>query len=56
MRADYEYPEITYEPSLYLWDYLKKSGASGYFLALSGGADSAAVALVVYNMCQLLYK
>lgn len=41
---------------MFLWDYLKKSRASGYFLALSGGADSAAVALVVYNMCKLLVK
>jgi NAD+ synthase (glutamine-hydrolysing) len=39
-----------------LWDYLKKSKASGYFLALSGGADSAAVSLVVYNMCKLLME
>jgi NAD+ synthase (glutamine-hydrolysing) len=48
--------KVDYEPSLYLWDYLKKSKATGYFLALSGGADSAAVALVVYNMCRLLHK
>jgi NAD+ synthase (glutamine-hydrolysing) len=45
---------MTYEPSCWLWDYLKKSGASGFFLPLSGGIDSAAVALIVFNMCKLL--
>ena len=44
----------TLEPSCWLWDYLKKSGASGLFLPLSGGVDSGAVALVVFNMCRLL--
>lgn len=45
---------MTYEPSCWLWDYLKKSGASGFFLPLSGGIDSSAVALIVFNMCRLL--
>ena len=31
-------------------DYLKKTGAGGYCLALSGGRDSAMVALLVYRM------
>ena len=35
--------EIAYVSACYLWDYLRKSGASGYFLALSGGADSGSV-------------
>lgn len=48
--------EISYGPSCYMWDYLKRSGGMGYFLALSGGADSAASALVVYNMCRIVYK
>jgi NAD+ synthase (glutamine-hydrolysing) len=56
IRKDYECDHVTYEPSVYLWDYLKKSKANGFFLALSGGADSAAVALVVYNLCKLLFK
>lgn len=48
--------EITWGPSLYLWDYLRRSGAGGYFLPLSGGADSCSVALVVYNMCRLIFS
>ena len=28
----------------------------GYFLPLSGGADSGTSALIVYNMCLLLYE
>ena len=54
VKKDYEKVGVTYEPSVYLWDYLKKSKATGFFLALSGGADSAAVALTVYNMCKVL--
>ena len=38
-----------------MWDYLRRSGASGFFLPLSGGADSAAVAAIVYAMCHLAY-
>lgn len=47
---------MMYAPSCYLWDYLKRSGAIGFFLALSGGSDSAASAFIVYNMCQLVYE
>jgi len=52
----YHYPHMTVEPSLWLWEYLKKTGASGFFLPLSGGLDSAAVAMVIYNMADILYK
>ena len=45
---------IKYEPSLYLWDYLRKTGARGFLIPLSGGADSASSALTVFNMCKLL--
>lgn len=48
--------QISLGPSCYLWDYLRRSGGMGYFLALSGGADSASVALMVYHMCELIYK
>jgi len=34
---------------------LRKSRARGFFLPLSGGLDSCAVALMVYNMCFLIY-
>jgi len=48
--------EIGYGPACYLWDYMRKGGATGFFLALSGGADSTATALIVYNMAFLLYQ
>lgn len=41
-------------PACWLWDYLRRSGASGYLLPLSGGADSAAVAGIVKVMCDLV--
>lgn len=44
--------QIAESAGCYLWDYLRRSGASGYFLPLSGGADSAASATCVYMMCQ----
>ncbi|MCG9132666.1 NAD(+) synthase, partial [Candidatus Poribacteria bacterium] len=40
----------------WLWDYLRRSGAAGYFIPLSGGADSGAVATLVGSMCQLVAK
>lgn len=47
--------EIAKGPACYLYNYLKRSGASGFFIPLSGGADSAAVAAVVYNMGLLIF-
>ena len=41
-------------PACWLWDYLRRSRASGFLLPLSGGADSSSVALIVYAMCQLV--
>lgn len=46
--------EIAYGPACWLWDYLRRSGTSGYFVALSGGADSGSVAALVGSMCQLV--
>ena len=44
-------------PALWLWDYLRRStGARGFFLPLSGGADSASTAAIVASMCKLVYK
>lgn len=37
-------------PSCWLWDFLRRSGAAGYFLPLSGGADSSSVAMIVGAM------
>jgi NAD+ synthase (glutamine-hydrolysing) len=43
-------------PSCWLWDFLRRSGAAGYFLPLSGGADSSAVAMIVGGMTELVYS
>jgi NAD+ synthase (glutamine-hydrolysing) len=48
--------EIAFGPSCWLWDYLRRSGMSGYFLPLSGGADSSATAALVGIMCKLIVK
>lgn len=52
----YLYPHITLEPSLWLWEYLRKTGACGFCIPLSGGVDSTATAMVVYNMCDMVFK
>ncbi|KAL6521460.1 hypothetical protein OROGR_018029 [Orobanche gracilis] len=48
--------EIAFGPGCWLWDYLRRSGASGFLLPLSGGADSSSVAAIVGCMCQLVIK
>lgn len=49
--------EIALAPALWLWDYLRRSkGARGFFLPLSGGADSASVAAIVASMARLVFK
>jgi NAD+ synthase (glutamine-hydrolysing) len=48
--------EICLGPPLWLWDYLRRSGARGYFIPLSGGLDSASVATMVGSMCHLVYN
>lgn len=54
--AEYHLPEeeIAYGPACWLWDYLRRSKASGFLLPLSGGLDSCATAIVVYSMCRLV--
>ena len=47
--------EIQYAPSCWLWDYLRRSSASALFLPLSGGADSATVAMIVSLLCKHIY-
>lgn len=44
--------EIAFGPSAWLWDYLRRSGTRGYFLPLSGGADSSSTGTLVAIMCQ----
>jgi NAD+ synthase (glutamine-hydrolysing) len=41
--------------ALGLWDYLRKSRAQGYVVSLSGGADSAACAVLVSIAVQLAF-
>merc|ERR1712178_215815 len=48
--------EIAYGPSSWLWDYLRRSTMRGYFLPLSGGADSSSTASMVAIMCQRVYE
>jgi NAD+ synthase (glutamine-hydrolysing) len=40
----------------WLWDYLRRSGMRGYFLPLSGGADSSTTATMVAIMCQRIVE
>ena len=58
VKPHYHRPEaeIALGPACWLWDYLRRSGAAGYFIPLSGGADSGAVATLVGSMCQLVAK
>ncbi len=46
--------ECCFGPSCWLWDFLRRSGAAGYFLPLSGGADSSAVAMIVGGMTRMV--
>ncbi|KIY65087.1 glutamine-dependent NAD synthetase with GAT domain-containing protein [Cylindrobasidium torrendii FP15055 ss-10] len=48
--------EIALGPACWLWDYLRRSGANGYFVPLSGGIDSCATAVIVFSMCRLVVE
>jgi len=48
--------EIAYGPACWMWDYLRRSGGGGFFLPLSGGADSSSTAALVGSMCQLVVR
>ncbi|KAI9702264.1 MAG: glutamine-dependent NAD(+) synthetase [Bogoriella megaspora] len=48
--------EIAYGPAVWLWDYLRRSGQGGFFLALSGGIDSCSTALIVSSMTKLVIQ
>lgn len=49
--------EIAMGPACWLWDYLRRCGGpSGYFIPLSGGIDSCATSMIVYSMCNLVFK
>ena len=46
--------EIAFGPACWLWDYLRRSGMAGFFVPLSGGADSSSVVAQVGIMCQIV--
>ncbi|GMH22631.1 hypothetical protein Nepgr_024474 [Nepenthes gracilis] len=58
LKIKYHVPEeeIAFGPACWLWDYLRRSGASGFLLPLSGGADSSSVAAIVGCMSQLVVE
>jgi len=43
-------------PACWLWDFLRRCGAAGFFLPLSGGADSSSVATIVGCMTEMVTK
>ncbi|GJD08652.1 Glutamine-dependent NAD(+) synthetase [Galdieria sulphuraria] len=50
VRIHHPMEEIALGPACWLWDYLRRSGAAGFFLPLSGGADSSSTAAIVGNI------
>lgn len=56
IRIHHPMEEIALGPACWLWDYLRRSAQGGFFIALSGGADSASVAAIVGSMCQMVVK
>jgi NAD+ synthase (glutamine-hydrolysing) len=55
-RASVKEEEFARAVALGLWDYLRKSRAQGYVVSLSGGADSAACAVLVALMVKLAFQ
>lgn len=58
IEVNYHPPEeeIALGPACWLWDYLRRSRQSGFFLPLSGGLDSASTAIIVYSMCRMAFS
>lgn len=48
--------EIALGPACWLWDYLRRCRAGGFFIPLSGGIDSCATSVIVYSMCRLVVE
>ena len=46
--------EISKWPAIWLWDYLRRSWASWFFLPLSGWSDSATTASIVWSMAHMV--
>ena len=47
--------EIALAPAAFLWDFLRRSPAAGFFIPLSGGIDSCATSVIVFGMCRLAF-
>ena len=47
------YLEFLFAEALGLYDYLRKTGANGYVVSLSGGRDSSCIAILVAQMLKL---
>ena len=47
--------EIGLGAGCFLWDYLRRSRQSGYFVPLSGGVDSCSTAVLVFSMCRIVF-
>jgi len=54
-RSSVREEEFSRAVALGLWDYLRKSRAQGYVVSLSGGADSAACAVLVAMMVHFAF-
>jgi NAD+ synthase (glutamine-hydrolysing) len=48
--------EIHMAEAVFLWQYLTRSSAGGFFVALSGGLDSASVSLFVFGMAKAVLQ
>ncbi|CAF9921042.1 MAG: hypothetical protein GOMPHAMPRED_002211 [Gomphillus americanus] len=48
--------EMHMAEAVYLWQYLVRTNSPGYFLALSGGLDSATVALFAFGMAKVVLQ
>ncbi|KAH4175690.1 glutamine-dependent NAD(+) synthetase [Parastagonospora nodorum] len=48
--------EIMLSASCWLWDYLRRSGAAGFLIPLSGGLDSCSTATLVFSMSVQICK
>ncbi|KAJ5280313.1 Carbon-nitrogen hydrolase [Penicillium angulare] len=44
--------DIALGPACWFWDYLRRCGAAGFFIPLSGGIDSCATSVIVHSMCR----
>ena len=47
--------EMALAPPCWIWDYLRRCGATGLFIPLSGGADSSSVATIISILTRLIF-